>query len=192
MKPDIKILKLLVEKKEEKLTIKKIAEALKINYRTAYDVITLLEKENLIQLTRAGNAKICSFNPRYHSKIVETEEIRKQELLKNKNITVMYDVLMKLHSKFYILLVFGSYVKNRQTKHSDIDLMFIVPDQAEEHMEKEMQSLVNTLPLNIHLNTFKESDFKAMKNSKESTVGSEAIKSNIILHGVEAYYRMIA
>ena len=192
MKPDIKILKLLVEKKEEKLTIKKIAEALKINYRTAYDVITLLEKENLIQLTRAGNAKICSFNPRYHSKIVETEEIRKQELLKNKNITVMYDVLMKLHSKFYILLVFGSYVKNRQTKHSDIDLMFIVPDAAEESMEKEMQSLVNTLPLNIHLNAFKESDFKAMKNSKESTVGSEAIKSNIILHGVEAYYRMIA
>jgi len=192
MKPDIKILKLLVEKKEEKFTIKKIAETLKINYRTAYDTITLLEKENLVQLIRVGNANICSFNPRYHSKIVETEEIRKQELLKNKNITVMYDVLMKLHSKFYILLVFGSYVKNRQAKHSDIDLMFIVPDAAEESMEKEMQSLVHTLPLNIHLNTFKESDFKAMKNSKEYTVGSEAIKSNIILYGIEAYYRMIA
>jgi len=30
-----------------------------------------------------------------------------------------------------------------------------------------------------------------MKRSKEVTVGSEAIKNNVILHGIEYYYEMI-
>ena len=45
MKSEIKILKLLISRKEENFTIKKIAENTKINYRIAYETIILLEKE---------------------------------------------------------------------------------------------------------------------------------------------------
>ena len=69
--------------------------------------------------------------------------------------------------------------------------MFIVPDAAEEKMEKEIHNIASTLPLKLHVNVFKESEFKAMKNSKETTVGSEAIENNIILHGIELYYEII-
>jgi hypothetical protein len=58
-------------------------------------------------------------------------------------------------------------------------------------MENEIQSIANTLPLKLHINVFKESDFKAMESSREITVGSEAIKNNIILHGIEMYYEMM-
>ena len=87
--------------------------------------------------------------------------------------------------------MFGSYAKKTQTKHSDIDLLFIVPDSEEERMEKEIQTITRLLPLNLHTNIFTETDFKHMKNSKEITVGSEAMKNNIILHGIETYYEMI-
>ena len=69
--------------------------------------------------------------------------------------------------------------------------MFIVTDEAEGSMEKEIQNIASTLPLKLHVNIFKETDFKAMENSKETTVGSEAIKNNIILHGIEAYYELL-
>jgi hypothetical protein len=78
-----------------------------------------------------------------------------------------------------------------QTKHSDIDLMFIVPD-VEEIMEKEINSIIRTLPLKIHANIFTESEFLAMKNSREITVVSEAMKHNIIIHGIESYYVLIS
>ena len=96
-----------------------------------------------------------------------------------------------MSTKLFILLVFGSYSKKTHTKHSDIDLMFIVPDAEEGKMEKEIYNIASTLPLKLHLNIFKESEFKAMKNSKETTVGSEAIENNIILHGIESYYEMV-
>src|SRR3989339_818482 len=49
MKAKIKILKLLLNNKEEKYTIKKISEKVKINYRIAYENISPLEKEELFK-----------------------------------------------------------------------------------------------------------------------------------------------
>ena len=69
--------------------------------------------------------------------------------------------------------------------------VYSVPDSEEERMEKEIQTITRLLPLNLHTNIFTETDFKHMKNSKEITVGSEAMKNNIILHGIETYYEMI-
>lgn len=103
----------------------------------------------------------------------------------------MYDSFKGMKSKLFVLLLFGSHAKKTQTKYSDIDLLFIVPDESEDKMEKAIQNIAGTLPLEIHMNIFKESDFKAMKNSKEITVGSEAINNNVILCGIEPYYEMI-
>ena len=187
----IEILKLLINKKEDRLSIRKISQIRKINYKSAYNALMALGKEKIASLQKTGNTTICTFNNNFNTLVFEAEYERRKELLKNNNIAVMHDSFKGLHSKLHILLVFGSYAKKTQTKHSDIDLMFIVPDSAEERMEKEIQSIADTLPLKIHINIFKETDFRAMKNSKEITVGSEAIKNNIILHGIESYYEMI-
>lgn len=191
MKSEIKILKLLLDKKDEKFTIRKISEAAGLNYRIAYEKVMLLEKEGLMRITKAGNSKICELTYRFDVKIFEAEQARRDELLKNKNLSVMLDSFMGISSKLFVLLVFGSYAKKTNTKFSDIDLMFIVPDEAEKNLDKEIQTIAFTLPLKIHISVFKESEFRAMKNSKEATVGSEAIKNNIVLYGVEPYYGMI-
>ena len=96
-----------------------------------------------------------------------------------------------MKSKFYVMLLFGSYAKGTRTKRSDIDLLFIVPDEREETYERDIQNIASMIPLKVHVNIFKEKDFLAMKNSKEHTVGSEAIKRNIILHGIDVYYGLI-
>ncbi|MEK6856988.1 MAG: hypothetical protein AABX39_00180, partial [Nanoarchaeota archaeon] len=75
-----------MENKDKTFTIKKASEILKINYRIVYEEIIKLEKEELIKITRQGNSKVCEFNYKFSSKIVEIEEKRKEELFKNKDI----------------------------------------------------------------------------------------------------------
>ncbi len=184
---EINILRLLLSNKEERYTIKKISELLKINYRIAYEKILLLEKEGLIKVTKAGNSKVSELTNKFNQKVFEAEYGRIQELSKDFSIILDY-YRRNMKSQFYVLLLFGSYAKNTQKKHSDIDLLFIIPDDAD---EKEIEQVSAMIPLKIHPQIFKEKEFIAMKRSKEVTVGSEAIKNNVILHGIEYYYEMI-
>ncbi len=96
-----------------------------------------------------------------------------------------------LKSKLYLLIIFGSYAKKTQTKNSDIDLMFVVPEGKEELFEKDVQRVARSLPLPIHYFVFSEKQFLEMVYAKESNVGQEALKNNIILYGIETYYEMV-
>lgn len=186
---DIPILKLFLEHKEQKYTIKKISELLKINYRIAYETVLNLQKENLLKITKTGNSNQCELTNQFNQKVFCAESERRSELLKNKDLTIILDYYQRnLNSRFYVLLLFGSYAKKTQTKHSDIDLLFIIPNHAE---EKEFEQVSSMIPLKIHPHIFKEKEFIAMKNSKKITVGSEALKNNVILYGIENYYEMI-
>ena len=184
MNSDIKILKLLLEKREDKFTIKKIAEALKINYRIAYEQVIKLEKEKLLKITKVGNSKICEFTGKFNSKVFEAEYLRRKELFKNKNFLVLHNRLAELNFSF-IALLFGSYAKKTANKHSDIDILAIGGD------EKEIKATISLLPDKIHLTCITYNNFIHMARSKEFTVVSEALKSNIILIGIEDYYRLI-
>ena len=188
MKNNLKVLNLFVNNKDKSFTIKKVAEALKINYKIVYEEITKLEKDNLIKITRHGNAKVCMFNHKYHSKIVEIEEIRKQELFKNKDIKLIYNRIKEVKSPFYCLILFGSYANRTNKKGSDIDICIITDN---EEINKEVQSILSVTPINVHLQNFSSEHFLAMLKSKEFNVGNEIVKNNIILHGIESFYEIV-
>ena len=96
---------------------------------------------------------------------------------------------MKINSlKFpFIALIFGSYAKGKKSKTSDIDLMII----SESGREKEFEKLMNLLPLDIHLVTFNFDEFLFMAKNQDFSVVSEALNLNIILFGIEDYYRVL-
>lgn len=188
---NVEIITLILENKEKELNIHSISTLLKKDYKTIYTIIKRLEKASIISLERFGKSYKIILNNKIHPLIFEAEYSRRNELLRNKNFSVMLDSFKKLNTKLYVILLFGSYAKNKSNKNSDIDLMFIVPDSSEKELEREIYNIAGTLPLNLHINVFKESDFIAMKDSKKETVGSEAIKNNVILYGIEQYYEMI-
>ncbi|MBI3051628.1 nucleotidyltransferase domain-containing protein [Candidatus Woesearchaeota archaeon] len=187
---EVEVVRFLIEHRENELSISQIARLMRKDYKNAHNIVTRLSKARLVNLQPFGTSNRVTLINKIHPLIFEAEYIRRDELLKNKDLAVMRDSFRNLHSNLFIMLVFGSYAKRTQTKHSDIDIMFIIPDAAEA-MEKEIHNIACTLPLKIHLNIFTESDFIAMKNSKEATVGSEAIKNNVILNGIEPYYGLI-
>lgn len=184
MNSDIEILKLLLGRKEERFTIKKIAEALKINYRIAYEKVAALEKEGLLKVTKIGNSKICEFTNKFNSKVYEAEYARRMALFRNRDFLVLHNRLAELNFLF-IALLFGSHAKGNADKHSDIDILAIGGDG------KEIEAALSLLPDKIHLTHVTPKDFINMAKSKEFTVVSEAIKNNIILIGIEEYYRVM-
>ncbi|HIH39126.1 TPA: hypothetical protein HA219_00150 [Candidatus Woesearchaeota archaeon] len=185
MESDIKILELLIEKRNERFTIKKIAETLGINYRIAHERTAVLEKERLIKITKAGNSKICEFANNFNSKVYETEFLRREELFsRNKDFMVLRNRLAELNFVF-VALVFGSHAKGIADKHSDIDILTIGGD------EKAIRANLSLWPEKVHLTAATYEDFITMAKSREFTVVSEAIKNNIILIGIEEYYRLL-
>ena len=189
---EVEVITLLTEKRDTELSINGIAKLLRKDYKSAHNIVTRLSRMGLLELRPFGRSHRVLLRNTTHPLIFEAEYHRRRELLKNKDIAVMHDAFRGLRSGFYVLLVSGSYAKRTQTKHSDIDLLFIVPDAAEGSLEREIQGIAGTLPLTVHIHVFRETDFKAMRDSKESTVGSEAIKNNVILRGIESYYELIS
>ena len=180
----IQILKYLIENKEKQFTINHISKALKLNYRIAYTEVKSLEKEGLIDVKKAGNSSQCSLSNKFNEKVFAVEYLRRKELLTNKDLKVMCNRLSEINEQF-ILVLFGSHAKGMKTKHSDIDLLLIA------NSKKKIEEELDLLPLKTHLTAITYNDFMIMLKSKEPTVVSEALKKNIILFGVEDYYRML-
>jgi len=185
MGSDIQILKLLLGKKEERFTIKRLAEALKINYRIAYEQAMKLEKDGMLRITKTGNSKICEFAGKFDHRVFEAEYLRRKELFKNKDFLVIHNRLAELRFPF-IALLFGSRAKGTANRHSDIDILTVGGD------EKEIHATISLLPDKIHLTTLDYESFAHMAKSREFTVVSEVLKNNIILIGIEEYYRLLS
>ena len=185
-----KVLKLLLSNKREEFTIRAIAQNIKIDYKTVYLVTKQLIKTEVVNSKRAGQTVLCSINhKKFNSDIFRAETIRKDEVLVNKNIHVLYNnIKEEIQEPFFILLLFGSYASKQQRKGSDIDLMLITDSES---INKKIKGIVSGTPLEIHLSDFKIEEFLSMLKTTDFNVGKEAFFNNVILFGIEDYYKMI-
>ena len=182
----IEILKVLIGNREETYSIRKIALLRKINYKSAYNAVKALEKEGIIELKKVGNTVVCSFNDKFNDLVFKSEYLRREDLFRKKDFLVIYNQLVELKFPF-IALLFGSQVKGTANKHSDVDLLIISSDKE----AKDVENKLKLLSYKIHLTPVTYESFIRMAKSKEFTVVSEAIKKNIILVGIEDYYRLL-
>jgi len=186
IKTDVDIAVALIEKHGEPVSINRLSAELNIDYKSAYTIIKRFENENLVSLVKLGNAYNCILNKKVHPTIFEAEYTRRRKFLKKESLNVLYKKLNNLYFPF-IALIFGSYAKGKKSKTSDIDLMVI----SEQNRDKDIQKTISLLPLNIHLISLSFEDFNSMAKTKEFNVVAEALSTNIILIGIEDYYRML-
>lgn len=179
------VLKLLIEGEEE-FNISKLSRLSGIDYKNTYSIVKRLSSEGLVILEKFGNTVRCSLNRKNHPLIFRVEYERREELLKDKNMAVLYNKLNRLPFPM-VALIFGSYARGQARKGSDIDLMVI----CEKNREEEVERTISLLPLSIHLTLLTWDEFLSMARSREFSVVSEALKRNIILIGIEDYYRLV-
>ena len=178
------LLRLLIENQDEKFSIRKFSILRKINYKSAYNAVMKLKDDSLVNLDRIGNTICCSFTRSFDPLVFSVEYERRKDLFKNKDFKVLQSYFEDINYQFIILL-FGSQVKKTQTKHSDIDLLIITEE------DEEIKDKISLIPLNIHPTIITNKEFLIMAKSKEFSVVSEAMRKNIILIGIEDYYRLL-
>lgn len=183
----IKVIWGLLENGFQKTNIRQLSQDIELNYSNVYSIVKKLHEANLVSLEKHGGAYECSLLKKVDPLIFQAEYLRSKYFLeKNKDLKVLNSKLNSLKFPF-IVLIFGSQAKGTSSKTSDIDLMII----SEKQRETEFEKIVNLLPLDIHLVTLSFEEFLAMAKNRDFSVVSEALKSNIILLGIEDYYRML-
>ena len=188
MKTENKIIRLLIEEKRSK-TIREISKEIKSDYRITHTAIQRLLNKRILLSESVGKSILCKLNDSYYGiEIYKAENERREELLKNKNLRQLYKELMeKTKTSFFIFLIFGSYAKGEQRISSDIDMIFV---SNEKDFENKILNILSLLPLKTHALVFTEKEFIRMKDSKKSNVIQEVIEKNMILYGIENYYRL--
>ena len=181
-----KILRFLIENKEKSFSMYGLSKTLKIDYKLLYINTKKLEKERSIEVENLKSQKRCSFKDRFNEDVFIVETERRNDTLKRKEFRAIYSLLKEINKQFIILL-FGSHVKGTATKHSDIDLLLI----SHEDDAKKIEEKLAILPFEVHLTPVTYESFIRMARSKEFSVVSEALKKNILLFGIEDYYRLI-
>lgn len=180
----LKVLKLIIESRG--LSIRKISMLRRVNYKTAYSAVMKLNEKGIISLEKLGNTTNCRFARKFSPLVLAAEYERRSELTKDRDMTILQKKLDSLAFPL-IALIFGSCAKGKKKKGSDIDLLVI----CEKNRTGEVESSVSLLPLNIHLTAITPEEFTKMARSREFSVVSEALENNIILVGVEDYYRLV-
>ena len=188
MKTENKIISLFIEEKNPK-TIREISKMIKSDYKITHTAAQRLLEKGILLSTRIGKSSLCELNNLYYGiEIYEAENKRRESLLRNRDLKQLHNEIMnKVKSGFFIFLIFGSYAKGKHTKSSDIDILFVSNERG---FEEIISNIISLLPIKIHALVFTEEEFVRMKDSKKSNVIKEVIENNVILHGIENYYRL--
>lgn len=191
-----RILRFFLTKVNNQYTIREISKQIKTTYKMTHLYIQKLIKEGLIIAEKQGRSTLCKFNyKKADERVYYVEALKTKEFFqKNKDILILFNDLKAKYKKVYFtLLLFGSYAKGQQTKHSDIDLLAIIPKSENiESTERNLQASLSLMPMKTHLIVIHEDDFSEMLTNKQITnVAKEVINNHILLYGIEGYYNMI-
>ena len=183
----IEILKYVLSKDSEDLTIRNIANGLNKDYKNTYDIIKKLSKAEILKTKKIGSSNIVKAIKNPNPQFFSAEYKRREEILKNKNMNNIFNILKRTYFP-KIVLLFGSYAKNTYNKHSDIDLIIICDEKYQNNIERKL----TIFPFDIHPIFLSFEEFVDLASQKEFTVISEALKQNIILYGIEDYYQLLS
>jgi len=178
---EVTVLKYLLDNRDKEHNIRSISKATRMDYKNVHTLVAKLQKMALVEIQPFGNVRRVILTPHIHPLLFQSEYERRENLAKNKNIRLILKHLTEVPFPFAALL-FGSFAKGKQTKHSDYDILAI--------SEKEIKAL-SILPLDIHITHVTPEEFIQMTRSKEFTVVSEANTYNVPLIGIEDYYRLL-
>lgn len=154
-----------------------IAKRLKMNQKTVSNILNRLENDNIIKFSVEGKNKyyyLNKFNPDIKETIKLIEIGRKIGFLdKYKNLK---DLFRKLEERTSgLILIFGSYAKEKANKESDLDVFVMGKISEVEDLEN-----LHNLKINIIKST------KEKFNSREHII-KEIINNHIVLKGVEEF-----
>src|SRR3989338_6959591 len=178
------------------LTFKQIKEESKQKSNNIVQIaLKQFKEQSLVNTKATGDVTTYSLNPNNNLTLSYLNLINDLEIQKRKFPKEILAEIQKKISKqinFFILIVFGSYAKNKATEKSDLDAAVIVES---EQTKKEIAPLLETVkrreikPIDYHIFTI--SEFLEMFKADIENVGKQIYKNNIIYYGFIEYCNLI-
>ena len=122
--------------------------------------------------------------------LINESEIEKKRF--PKEITAEIQKKLLKQTEFFILIVFGSYAKNKAAEKSDLDIAIIIES---EQTKKEITPGLETIkrreikPLDYHI--FTRTEFLEMLRADYENLGKQVYKNSFIYYGFIEYYNLI-
>ena len=150
--------------------IRSISKKLDLIPSTVFRTLKNLEKEKVVDFRREGKNKIYYLKETTEAEtyLFITEHYKYLKLMQNPYIRRKILELKKIF-KDELIVLFGSYAKGLETKHSDIDIYI------------ETNKKILEIPENIQI--------KRGKLDKNNALTKEIIHDHVIIQGVERFYQ---
>lgn len=189
LKNEIKVLKVLFKDLSARLTISDIARKLKQKYFQTYRTIKSLEKLGLVNISSIGKSKILELDlSKYHPEYTLVEIERSKETCKK--ISIILNHILQINKQF-VCVLFGSYAENKQKPGSDIDLLFIIPEEYNySKFEKKIKSELSLYNCDINITTEKGL-LEMWSHPKKLNIGNELLQNHVVLYGTERFINLL-
>ncbi|MBI4918493.1 nucleotidyltransferase domain-containing protein [archaeon] len=191
-KVELKILELVFEDINRGYSILEISKKLNISYPLTHSTIKLLLKNRVVFFVKKGNALIIKINLKEVLKEHIYTELSRRDLILSKyhQLKSVFEKLQKPNQTQFICILFGSYAKKKPKKNSDIDLLFIIPDEYDyEKFDRTIRTIMTAHNTDINI-TPEKGVFEMWNTPKRFNVGNEILKEHVILKGAEPFLEL--
>ncbi len=190
-KNEMKILEKMIENLSSEFTLLGMSKALNQKYSQTYKSIKSLIKQGLVKIKQVGKSKVIKLDfSKYHTEYAIAEIERLKETIKNKNVLIAFNKILKINKQFTCIL-FGSYALRQFKKDSDMDLLFIIPNEYNTHkFEKIVENNLSIHKVDINIVT-EDSLFEMWAAPEKLNVGTELFKNHIVLIGAESFINLV-
>lgn len=192
-KTQLKILAYLLGN-HEPVGIRELAREISTTYYLVQRNVQQLKNNQVLTLRKAGKTHLVNFHPQIETFFLCEAEKFKREMFYKKypDIKVtLKKIIKEANSCFFILLVFGSYVK-KPRKDSDLDLLVIIPGQKQiDLMERTISTIAGISTVKIDETVVTEKSFLTMLKKKELNVTQEAKRNHVLIYGDQLYYKLV-
>ena len=190
-KTQAKIMEIFVSKIDDKFSIKEIAEALGKPYPLIHRSIKGLIEEAFVTKDKKGFLSI-NYKLNYND-LAYIESLRAKKWIKKDKIFALLtkDLLDKINLDFFVLLIFGSAVENKNPR--DIDILLIIENKSIiNEVEKLTENISSNFTKKIHINVIIiQSVYEMLVKRDSINVINETLNNHIVLFGAENYYRIL-
>jgi hypothetical protein len=191
----VEILVYLSSRLRENLTVRQIASGIGQDYKITYVMTMRLAKQKYIIAERRRPVTFCRLNFKDNATLLAyVEGIRASRFLaKHRDIEVIVNSLReKISSPFYTMVLFGSHVKRTASPRSDLDVLFVIPDETHESMiASGVVSVERMSPIGLHHVILTSGEFVGLLKEGRPNVAWEALDNRIVPYGAEPLFKML-
>lgn len=194
-KTSVEILIFLSSRLRERFTVRQIASGIGQDYRITYEMTMRLARQRYVIAEKRRPVTYCKPNLKGNSSLFAyIEGIRASRFLaKHRDLAVLVgDILQKIAWPFVIMILFGSHVKGTVSKRSDLDVLFVIPDNK---MEKDIASAIGSVarisPIGMHEVILTSEEFLGLLKQEKPNAAWEAVDNRVVPYGAEPLFKML-